>query len=407
MGRKTPRAFSNPSICAIMGAILYERGWLVLMGISLAKGRRESIILRTSFIGIGVNVLLAGFKAVVGFSTNSIAILMDAVNNLSDVLSSVITVAGAKLADRNPDFEHPFGHGRYEYLSALVISIIIFYAGVTAMVESVKKIIEPEVPEYTTASLILLVVAVIAKIILGRYVKAKGQEADSGALIGSGSDALFDAVLSFSVLVAALVYLEWGFPLESYVGALIACFILKSGYGMLRDTLNEILGERPDPQLVREIKNLLVAEPEIQGAYDLMINNYGPGRNYASVHIELPDVMTVEQVDLLTHRIHEKIFKATGVHLSGVTVYSYNTRDPEAAAIREKVSQMVMQYPWALQVHGFYVDRKAKTMRFDVVVTFGRDRGPIVQELKEEVGKLYPGYTVSVDVDRDISALQG
>lgn len=167
-------------------------------------------------------------------------------------------------------------------------------------------------PEYTTASLILLVVAVIAKIILGRYVKAKGQEADSGALIGSGSDALFDAVLSFSVLVAALVYLEWGLPLESYVGALIACFILKSGYGMLRDTLNEILGERPDPQLVREIKNLLVAEPEIQGAYDLMINNYGPGRNYASVHIELPDVMTVEQVDLLTHRIHEKSSRQPG-----------------------------------------------------------------------------------------------
>lgn len=388
-----------------MGAILYEG--LVLMGTSMTNGRRESIILRTSFIGIGVNILLAGFKAVVGFSTNSIAILMDAVNNLSDVLSSIITVAGAKLADRNPDFEHPFGHGRYEYLSALVISLIIFYAGITALVESVKKILDPEIPEYTTVSLALLVVAVIAKIILGRYVKARGKEADSGALVGSGSDALFDAVLSFSVLVAALVYLQWGIPLESYVGAFIACFILRSGYGLLRDTLNEILGERPDPQLVREIKNLLVAEPEIRGAYDLMINNYGPGRNYASVHIELPDVMTVEQVDRLTHRINRKIFQATGVHLSGVTVYSCNTRDPEAAAIREKVSGLVMKHTWALQVHGFYVDRKAKTMRFDVVVTFGRDRDAIVRELEKEVGALYPGYRVSVDVDRDISALQG
>ena len=176
--------------------------------------------------------------------------------------------------------------------------------------------------------------------------KARGKEADSGALVGSGSDALFDAVLSFSVLVAALVYLQWGIPLESYVGAFIACFILRSGYGLLRDTLNEILGERPDPQLVREIKNLLVAEPEIRGAYDLMINNYGPGRNYASVHIELPDVMTVEQVDRLTHRINRKIFQATGVHLSGVTVYSCNTRDPEAAAIREKVSGLVMKHTW-------------------------------------------------------------
>lgn len=400
-------AFSNYSICAIMGAILYERGWLVLMGISLTNGRRENIILRTSCIGILVNLLLAGFKAVVGFSTNSIAILMDALNNLSDVLSSVITVAGAKLADRNPDFEHPFGHGRYEYLSALVISIIIFYAGVTAMVESVKKILDPEVPEYTTASLVLLAVAVIVKIILGRYVKRKGAEADSGALIGSGSDALFDAVLSFSVLVAALIYLGCGVSLESYVGTVIACFILKSGFGMLRDTLNEILGERPDPLLVRQIKNLLVEEPEIRGAYDLMINNYGPGRNYASVHIELPDVMTVEQVDRLTHRIHEKVFKATGVHLSGVTVYSYNTRDPEAAQMREQVSQLVMKHPWALQVHGFYVDRTKKTMRFDVVVTFGRDREPLIQELQQEITRLYPDYQVSVDIDRDISALQG
>lgn len=390
-----------------MGAILYERGWLVLMGISLTNGQRENIILRTSCIGILVNLLLAGFKAVVGFSTNSIAILMDALNNLSDVLSSVITVAGAKLADRNPDFEHPFGHGRYEYLSALVISIIIFYAGVTAMVESVKKILDPEVPEYTTASLVLLAVAVIVKIILGRYVKRKGAEADSGALIGSGSDALFDAVLSFSVLVAALIYLGCGVSLESYVGTVIACFILKSGFGMLRDTLNEILGERPDPLLVRQIKNLLVEEPEIRGAYDLMINNYGPGRNYASVHIELPDVMTVEQVDRLTHRIHEKVFKATGVHLSGVTVYSYNTRDPEAAQMREQVSQLVMKHPWALQVHGFYVDRTKKTMRFDVVVTFGRDREPLIQELQQEITRLYPDYQVSVDIDRDISALQG
>ena len=377
------------------------------MGISLTNGRRENIILRTSCIGILVNLLLAGFKAVVGFSTNSIAILMDALNNLSDVLSSVITVAGAKLADRNPDFEHPFGHGRYEYLSALVISIIIFYAGVTAMVESVKKILDPEVPEYTTASLVLLAVAVIVKIILGRYVKRKGAEADSGALIGSGSDALFDAVLSFSVLVAALIYLGCGVSLESYVGTVIACFILKSGFGMLRDTLNEILGERPDPLLVRQIKNLLVEEPEIRGAYDLMINNYGPGRNYASVHIELPDVMTVEQVDRLTHRIHEKVFKATGVHLSGVTVYSYNTRDPEAAQMREQVSQLVMKHPWALQVHGFYVDRTKKTMRFDVVVTFGRNRETLIQELKQEISRLYPDYQVSVDIDWDISALQG
>ena len=368
-----------------------------------ARGR---IIVRTSLVGIVVNILLAAFKAAVGFTANSIAVLLDAVNNLSDALSSVITVVGAKLAGRKPDREHPFGHGHIEYLSAMIIAAIVFYAGLTSLWESGKKIFEPEPADYSLLSLFIIAVAVLVKIVLGRYFKLQGKAAESGALVASGADALFDAVLSFSVLASALIYLGTGVSLEAYVGVIIAIFILKSGIDMMRDTLNDILGERPDPVLVRRIKGMLAAEPEIRGAYDLMLNNYGPGRNYASVHIELPDTMTVEEVDRLTRRVHDKVYEATGVRLMGVTVYSYNTNDAEAIAIRKQVYKIVLAHrEWILQVHGFYVNREKKDMRFDVVVRFGTDIPAVLKELHREVQAAFPAYDILIDVDMDISAL--
>lgn len=368
-----------------------------------ARGR---IIVRTSLVGIVVNILLAAFKAAVGFTANSIAVLLDAVNNLSDALSSVITVVGAKLAGRKPDREHPFGHGRIEYLSAMIIAAIVFYAGLTSLWESGKKIFEPEPADYSLLSLFIIAVAVLVKIVLGRYFKRQGKAAESGALVASGADALFDAVLSFSVLASALIYLGTGVSLEAYVGVIIAIFILKSGIDMMRDTLNDILGERPDPVLVRRIKGMLAAESEIRGAYDLMLNNYGPGRNYASVHIELPDTMTVEEVDRLTRRVHDKVYEATGVRLMGVTVYSYNTNDAEAVAMRKQVYKIVLAHrEWILQVHGFYVNREKKDMRFDVVVRFGTDIPAVLKELHREVQAAFPAYDILIDVDMDISAL--
>ncbi len=369
----------------------------------IARGR---IIVRTSVIGIVTNILLAGFKGAVGLTTNSIAILLDAVNNLSDALSSVITVAGAKLAGRKPDWKHPFGHGRYEYFSAMIIAAIVFYAGLTSLWESVKKIIEPEAATYTSVSLLILTVAIVVKILLGRYAKRQGILAESDALEASGADAMFDALLSFSVLITALVYIGTGISLEAYVGAIISLFILKAGIDMMKKTLNDLLGERPDPELVRKIRAIIISEPEVHGAYDLMLNNYGPERNYASVHIDLPDTMTVEQADRLTRHLHDRIFLETGVRLMGVTVYSYNTNDPEAIAIRKDVYKIMMKHrDQLLQVHGFYVDRRKKEMRFDIVVKFGTNIPEMIELLEKEVKEAYPDYDILIDPDMDISAL--
>ncbi|MCI7326552.1 MAG: cation diffusion facilitator family transporter [Clostridiales bacterium] len=367
------------------------------------KEDRDRIIVRTSVIGILANVFLAAFKAAAGIMSNSIAILLDAVNNLSDALSSVITIVGTKLASKAPDKKHPLGYGRIEYLSAMIVSAIVLYAGITSAVESVRKIIHPVKAEYTMVSLIIIVVAVLVKLILGSYVKKKGKDAKSGALTASGADAQFDAVLSLSVLLSALLYIATGVSLEAWVGAVISAVIIKAGVEMMIDTLNDILGKRADPETTVRIKRLLSEEPEVRGAYDLFLNNYGPDKNYGSVHLELPDTMTVEEVDVLTRRVQEKIYSETGVILTGVGVYSYNTGDNEAAGIRNRVMETVLSHDWALQLHGFSVDMENKEMRFDVVMSFEIDRQEGVETLTEEIRKLYPDFRVSIVSDVDVS----
>ena len=364
---------------------------------------REWTIIKTSVVGIATNVLLAAFKAVVGLLSRSIAVTLDAVNNLSDALSSVITIIGAKLGARQPDHKHPLGHGRVEYISSLLVAAIVLYAGITSLVESVKKIIHPEAADYSTVSLLIITVAIAVKLVLGRYVKAQGEKVNSGALIASGSDASFDAILSASVLASAIIFLVWHISLEAYVGVVIAAFIIKAGIGMTTETLDDILGHREDAETSLKIKRLLTEEPEVRGAYDLILYNYGPNKDYGSVHLELPDTMTVDQVDVLTRRVEAKVYRETGVILTGVGVYSYNTTDEQAAQIRNAVQEAVLSHDWALQMHGFYVDTEKKTMRFDVVLSFDVDRKEALETLQREVRALYPDYNAMIVPDVDVT----
>ena len=364
---------------------------------------RDRIIVRTSIIGILTNVLLAGFKAAVGLLSNSIAVILDAVNNLSDALSSVITIVGTKLAGRLPDKKHPLGYGRIEYLSALIVSAIVLYAGITSFIESVKKIIHPEKAEYTVVSLVIIAVAVVVKLILGSFVKAQGKAANSGALVASGSDAMFDAILSASVLASAVIFMLTGISLEAYVGVAISVMIIKAGIEMMTETLDDILGQRADAETTIAIKRILNEEPEVRGAYDLVLNNYGPDKNIGSVHLELPDTMTVEQVDELTRRVQAKVLNETGVILTGVGVYSYNTKNDEAAKIRNTIQKLVLSHDWALQFHGFYVDIKKKSLRFDVVMSFEIDPKDGLDTLYKEVREAYPDYDIYIAPDVDVS----
>ena len=367
---------------------------------------RDKVIIRTSIIGILANVLLAAFKAAVGIASNSIAVVLDAVNNLSDALSSIITIVGTKLAGKLPDKKHPLGYGRIEYISAMIVSGIVLYAGITSAVESVKKIIHPEKPEYSVISLVIIAVAVVVKIVLGRYVKAKGEEVNSGSLVASGSDAMFDAILSASVLACAIIFMVSGISLEAFVGAVISVIIIKSGVEMMIETLNEILGVRADEETTDRIKELLTGEDEVQGAYDLIMFNYGPDKNLASVHLELPDNMSVREVDRLTRKLERKVYKETGVVLVAVGVYSYNAGDDEAARIQKDVRERVLAHDWAVQLHGFYVDVETKEMTFDVVISFDISPREALSALYEEMKKAYPDYKIVIAPDVDVSVTQ-
>ena len=365
---------------------------------------RDKIIIRTSIIGILVNILLAAFKAAVGLLSHSISVVMDAVNNLSDALSSVITILGTKLAGKEPDKKHPLGYGRIEYLSAMIISVIVLYAGVSSLVESVKKILHPEKPDYSATALLIIAVAVVAKIILGSFVKKKGLDVKSDSLVASGSDALHDSIISASTLAAAVIYLFFHISLEAWLGAIISAVIVKSGLDMLRDTVSEILGERIDAETAQSVKDTICQTEGVRGAYDLVINNYGPNRQIGSVHIEVPDTMTVGELDGLEREISKNVFVKHHLILTGISVYSMNMGDKEAVRVETGVRKILETYPDVLQMHGFFLDKKDKTMKFDIIISYdAQNREQLYKEIMKKVAAAFPEYTPQVQLDFDIS----
>ena len=365
---------------------------------------REKVIVRTSIVGILANVFLAALKFTIGLLANSVAVISDAVNNLSDALSSVITIVGTKLAGKAPDKKHPMGYGRIEYLSALIVSAIVLYAGITAFVDSVKKILRPEEVSYTVLSVVIIAAAVAVKLVLGSYVKKKGRSVNSGSLIASGEDASHDAILSASVLLSALIHLLFRINLEAWVGALISVFIVKSGLEMISEAVDEMLGVRVSSELSGKIKETVNAVPGVLGAYDLLLNNYGPDRYIASIHVEADEHMTVRELDSLTRRLQREVYAATGVLLATVGVYSVNSGDTEAARIREDVRSRVEAHPEVLQFHGFYVETEARRMSFDVILDFAaEDREALFRAIREEVRAAWPEYDIHVTLDVDAS----
>jgi cation diffusion facilitator family transporter len=366
---------------------------------------REQTIVRTSVIGIAVNILLSAFKAAIGLLTHSIAIVLDSVNNLSDALSSVITICGTKLAAKPADKKHPYGYGRIEYITAMIIGAIILYAGITSLTESIKKIMNPNTPEYSLASLIIVFAAIFVKIFLGLFVRSTGKKVNSDSLIASGQDALMDSLISVTTLLAAIVFIIWHISLEAWLGLLISAAIIKAGIETIRETVSKILGERINADLSKAVKATIKSvDSEIYGAYDLILNNYGPDKLLGSVHIEIPDTWTPDKIDSVSRKIAAEVFAKHKVMISAIGVYSVNTKQDAAYELREAVRGLVMAQKGVLQMHGFYVDEETKVLRFDLVVAFSAvNKGQLFTDIKSAVKEAYPAYDIQIQFDLDFS----
>lgn len=364
---------------------------------------RERIIVRTSVIGIVANLFLALFKAIVGFASNSIAVILDAVNNLTDALSSVITIIGTKLAGMKPDKKHPLGYGRIEYLTAMIIAAIILYAGISALFESIEKIINPIEPDYSPISLVIIGSAVIVKVFLGRYVKSVGRKVNSSSLVASGTDALYDAILSASVFMSAIIFTIWGLSLEAYVGILISVMIIRAGIEILRDTLDDIIGKRTDEGLTDAIKETICSHENVSGAYDLILHTYGPERIIGSVHIEVPCTMTADELDRLEREIAADVMQKHGIIMAGIGIYALDTCDSEIMGIRSEISGIVMSHEGVIQMHGFRVDKANKVIMFDLIIDYDlSDRDSLYCHICDELSSKYPDYTIRMTLDADI-----
>lgn len=365
---------------------------------------REKEIIKVSIIGIIANLFLAAFKVVIGSLTNSIAITLDAVNNLSDVLSSIITIIGTRIASRKPDKKHPLGHGRVEYLSAGLIAMIVLYAGITSLVESVKKIINPSEPEYTNIALIIVAVAVVVKLLLGSYVKSKGKKLNSDSLIASGEDARLDAVISASTVVAALIYIFSGISLEAYLAALISLVIIKAGYEMISETLSQIIGKRMDKEVIEKLKATVMEFDDVFGVYDVVLHNYGPDTLIGSLHIEVLDTYTAGELDELERKIMKAAYDKDHVILAGISVYARNSKDDRAKQDFEKVRHLVMSHKYVLQMHGFYINYEEKIMNFDIILDFDSpDRNEEYMHILSDVQEAFPDFAIGITLDLDVS----
>lgn len=360
---------------------------------------RDHEIVKASIIGIVGNTLLVVFKLIVGIASHSIAIILDGVNNATDSLSSIVTIVGTKLAGRRPDKDHPFGYGRIEYLTSVVIALIILVAGVVSLRESVLKIIHPGTPSYSVITIVVIVVAIVAKIGLGIIFHRYGKKTESGALIASGIDSNYDALLSGGTLVVALFQNVWNINIDGAVGVIISLVVCKAGIDVLRDALAPIIGTAEDRDVVNAIKKYVSTFPKVADVQDVVFDNFGRTLTIGSAHITVPDDMTAQEASELTREIAKGIQQKFDMVFT-IGIYAEN-RTGRYATMHAKLDEIAKADPDVLGVHAFYVHSKTRTCSFDLVVEIQSDAQAVTERVVQKMKEAYPAFTFDVQTDFD------
>lgn len=356
-------------------------------------------------VGIVVNILLFLIKLSVGLTVNSIAVIADAVNNLSDVGASMVTIFGFKLSNKPADKEHPFGHGRIEYISGLIVAFLVLMVGFEFITTSFDRIKNPVPVNFAWIPFILLLVSILFKVWLSRFYKVVGNRINSSALKASSIDSLSDVVSSSTVVISLLVSKFTTLPIDGYIGVIVSLVILYAGYNLIKDTLDPLLGMAPDEDLVKNIHKSLLAYDHIDGTHDLMVHNYGPGRIIASVHAEIPEDISVVTAHEVIDRAEKEISADLDIHLL-IHMDPVTTKDEEILSAREEILTVLEHFPFINSFHDFRVvgEGDYKNLIFDVVVNHDfvitkESQLKLQQQINTELKKLQPNHNAIVTVD--------
>ena len=356
-------------------------------------------------IGILINVLLFIIKLSVGLIVSSIAIMADAFNNLSDAASSLITILGFKLSNKPADREHPFGHGRIEYLSALIVAFMVMLVGIQFIKSSFERIINPSPVIFELVPFVLLFVSIFLKVWLSKFNKFIGDKINSAALKASSIDALGDVFTSTCVSISFLAANFTSFPIDGYIGMVVALFVVYSGFSLVKDTISPLLGEAPDPELVNSIKEMVLSYDNIFGTHDLIIHNYGPGKCMASIHAEIPS-------DISVVTIHEIVDKAEREISTALRIYLVIHIDPiciiegEVKETYEEVLSLIKSHDYIESIHDFRFvgEGEIKNLIFDVVVDPSKEYPvtdlELIDKISESIKKYHPSYNCIITVDK-------
>ena len=362
---------------------------------------REGIISTTSVLGIITNALIAIGKVIVGLLASSIAIVSEGVNNASDALTSVLTLVGTKLARKHPDAKHPFGYGRIEYLTSLVISILILVTGIEMLINAVKLIFEPEELSITVLSLVIVAASAVIKFFLGIYTIRMGKKAESGALEAVGLDCRNDSFVSLVTILSAVVFLVFHVSIDAYVGILTSLLIIKAGLEILKDTLSELIGRPGEKDLAIQIYNEILKTEGVLGAADMMLHNYGPEAYSGSVNIELDHEKTVEEIYQTIHRLQLRImheYKVTMVF----GIYAVDNDHDEVRKLRKEIGQYVKNSEHVKSFHAIYLEPGTDRLYCDLIVDYDlKDWDALRTDFTDYMKKLYPDRELELTVETE------
>ena len=363
---------------------------------------RERYCVLAGALGILCNLVLFAVKLTIGRLMNSISILSDAFNNLSDMGSSVISILGAKMSNRRPDREHPFGHGRMEYIASFLVACIIFIVGFELLRSSVDKILHPEPVRFSVVLVVILSLSLLVKLWMFSYNRYMGKQIDSTVLRAAASDSLNDVAATAAVIVATVVGNFVAFPIDGIMGVLVSVLIMRSGFQIAKEVADRLLGQRPDPALVKELSDRILSYDGIIGIHDMIVHNYGPG-NFASVHAEVSDDCDIIKIHEIIDAAEQAIFRETGVeiviHMDPVSLNS-----PETQELKKLVVQIISEIDPALTIHDFRITKGQSRINviFDLVVPIEATparRKEITSEIAVRLRAADPRYTAVIQVD--------